>query len=402
MARPTNPLAQVVTKTAAAAAAEASAAATKLTDVGGGFVNGGYGSIGAGETAAAKAKLDGIVANASGFAGTALNGATAGASGAFQDLSRANLTAGVSNLAGTAAGTVSALGGSGGGGIAGAVAGFGAAAAAGIQTVGGKVGEIAKGFAGVGKDLAGGLSGGVGGSLTKSISAAAGQLGNLLSVIRGKNIPKGADLFAQTGAQVKLTPSPANDWRVRLNCDFKLLFGGAPLFNRLIATGGVVWPYLPNITISTKANYTQVDPVHNNFPFQSYKNSQVEDIQISGEFSCETETDAEYWIAATTFFRAATKMYYGQGQYAGNPPVICQLTGYGANIFNAVPVIIKSFSVDLKDDVNYVQCNLGGPTPTWVPIMSTISVTVAPIYSRERLRKFSLQNFVAGKEAGMI
>ena len=94
-------------------------------------------------------------------------------------------------------------------------------------------------------------------------------------------------------------------------------------------------------------------------------------------------------------------MFYGQGQFAGNPPVICQLTGYGANIFNSVPVIIKSFSVDLKDDVNYVQCNAYG-SATWVPIMSTISVTVAPIYNRERLRKFSLQNFARGKEVGMI
>jgi hypothetical protein len=94
-------------------------------------------------------------------------------------------------------------------------------------------------------------------------------------------------------------------------------------------------------------------------------------------------------------------MFYGQGQFAGNPPVICQLTGYGANIFNSVPVIIKSFSVDLKDDVNYVQCTKFG-SPTWVPIMSTISVTVSPIYNRERLRKFSLQKFAAGKEVGMI
>jgi hypothetical protein len=187
---------------------------------------------------------------------------------------------------------------------------------------------------------------------------------------------------------------------VRINCDFDTLFG-SPLFARLKSTGGVVWPYLPNITVSTKANYTQVDPTHNNFPFQSYKNSQVEDITITGEFSSETQEDAEYWIAATTFFRTATKMFYGQGALAGNPPVICQLTGYGANIFNNVPVIIKSFSVDLKDDVNYVKCTIAG-SPTWVPMMSTITVVVAPIYNRERLRKFSLQNFAAGKEIGMI
>jgi hypothetical protein len=127
----------------------------------------------------------------------------------------------------------------------------------------------------------------------------------------------------------------------------------------------------------------------------------VDDITITGEFSCETETDAAYWIAATTFFKTATKMFFGQGEFAGNPPLICNLTGYGASIFDKLPVIVKSFSVDLKDDVNYIQVNVGG-RPTWVPAMSTISVTVSPMYNRQQLRKFSLQNFAKGQEIGMI
>jgi hypothetical protein len=94
-------------------------------------------------------------------------------------------------------------------------------------------------------------------------------------------------------------------------------------------------------------------------------------------------------------------MFYGTGPNAGNPPVICKLTGYGTSVFNSVPVIIKSFQIDLKDDVNYVRCVVNDQ-PTWVPILSTISVTVAPIYNRERLRKFSLEKFARGQEVGMI
>jgi hypothetical protein len=124
----------------------------------------------------------------------------------------------------------------------------------------------------------------------------------------------------------------------------------------------------------------------------------VDDIQISGEFSCETETDAAYWIAATTFFKTATKMFFGTGEKAGNPPIICNLTGYGSSIFERVPVIITAFSVDLKDDVNYVRCNAFG-TSTWVPVLSTISVTVKPIYNRRRMRTFSLEDYARGKMA---
>jgi hypothetical protein len=400
MPLPPNPLAQLVTAAAssvesftASAKSAAGALPTDIKEIGGSITS---------ATEGAKAGLDKLVAQGGGGIGSALNGMTAGASSAFGAAGSA--LSGASGALGGAFADVTgkvqgALGGAGG--IAGAVGGI-------AGTVGGLAGSISNIAAGAGDALnkiTGGIAsaGGLGSGLlsaARNISAAAGQINNLLSLFRGKNIPSGADLFSQVGAQVKITPVQQSDWRVRINCDFDTLFG-ANTFSRLKATSGVVWPYLPNITLSTKANYTQVDPTHNNFPFQSYKNSQVEDIQISGEFSCETEADAAYWIAATTFFRTATKMFYGQGQYAGNPPVICQLTGYGANIFNSVPVIIKSFSVDLKDDVNYVQCNAYG-SATWVPIMSTISVTVAPIYNRERLRKFSLQNFARGKEVGMI
>jgi hypothetical protein len=92
-------------------------------------------------------------------------------------------------------------------------------------------------------------------------------------------------------------------------------------------------------------------------------------------------------------------MFFGQGNLAGNPPIICNLSGYGSSIFDKVPVVIKSFSVDLKDDVNYIKCNTW-QTNTWVPVLSTISVTVSPIYNRRRLRKFSLQEYSKGTVAG--
>lgn len=399
MALPPNPLAEVITKASAsvtAAAAEAQAAGSALLSSASSSLSG----LGSEIT---KAGLDSKVASLGAGIGSNLNGLTAGMGGALSSAQGAlnGIQGSLGSLSNTGVGSaLSGITGQAQSLVSGATGILGAAGG-----IAGSISNIAAGGADALNKLTGGFAsaGGLGSGLmdiARSVSAAAGQINNLLSLFRGKNIPSGADLFKQTGAQVKLTPVAANDWRVRLNCDFNTLFGSGT-FSRLVATNGLVWPYLPNITISTKANYTQVDPVHNNFPFQSYKNSQVEDITIAGEFSCETETDAAYWIAATTFLRTATKMFYGQGNNAGNPPVICHLTGYGSMVFNTVPVVVKSFSVDLKDDVNYVQCNAFG-SPTWVPIMSTISVTVAPIYNRERLRRFSLENFAKGKEVGMI
>jgi hypothetical protein len=265
-----------------------------------------------------------------------------------------------------------------------------------LRSVAGSTSNIAADISGsinklTGGNLAGGLMKAAG-----SISAAAGMLNNLLSLKRGANIPKGAEVFATQGQAIQLQPGSKDDWRIRITCNWDIF--NSLMFDRLKDTGGVVWPYLPNITLSTKAEYNAVNTVHSNYTQYNYKNSVVEDIQISGEFSCETETDAAYWIAATTFFKTATKMFFGQGDNAGNPPLVCNLTGYGASVFDRTPIIIKSFSVDLKDDVNYILCDIY-QTRTWVPVLSTISVTVAPVYSREMLRKFDIQDYARGRLA---
>lgn len=314
--------------------------------------NEGGGSLGGINFASTKNALEGKINSLSGGIGSAFNGATAG----------------VSNLG-------TALGGIGG-----------------IANVAGDIGSSINSM---------GLGGALGalGGIAGAISSAAGQLNNVLSLFRGQNLPSGAELFQAKGNVVPLQAGSAEDWRVRINAQFQLL---GTQFVRLGETDGVVWPFTPKVTVSSKANYTQIDPVHNNYPFFAYKNSQVDDITISGEFSCETERDAEYWIEATTFFKAATKMFYGNSNFAGNPPIICQLSGYGPGVFNNVPVIIKSFSMDLPDDVNYIKCSTSQFGPTWVPIMSNISVTVSPIYNRSRIRTFSLQDYSDGKAVGYI
>lgn len=310
-------------------------------------VAGGLNGGSRGGSSSGLAGIDNLVNNLGGGIGSSLNGATAGLTqglgGAMQAIGN------VANIAGDIGRGINSLG------------------------LGGALGQV--------------------GQLAGAISSAAGQINNVLSAFRGKNLPSAGELFTSRQPVVELDSGSANDWRVRINANFGL-FGGA--FGLLQETGGVVWPYTPNITVSSKANYTQIDPVHSNYPFYAYKSSQIDDITISGEFTCETEKDAAYWLAANNFFRTATKMFFGASSFVGNPPIICQLSGYGPGVFNKVPVIVKSYSVDMKEDVNYIKCNANPNGPTWVPIVSNISVTVAPIYNRTKLRQFSLQDFANG------
>lgn len=341
------------------------------------------------------AALSDKVSQMGGGLGSTLNGITGSVSGAASGLA-STLGSAASNLGSGISSAVSAVGGAG---IGGSSLGN---ALTGVASIAGIAGAAGKALGGIGSAIAG-LSSSTAslGAVFGQLSQAAGQLNNLLSLGRGKNLPAGGELFKTVGGQVSISAVNATDWRVRLNCPIETLFPGNDVLKPLIATQGVMWPFLPNVKLSTKANYKVENPTHNNFPYQLYQNSQVEDITIDGEFSVQNEAEGKYWIAATTFLRTATKMFYGTGNYAGNPPVICKLTGYGTFVFNNVPVIIKSFSVDFKEDVNYIQVGMG-PSPTWVPAVSTISVTVAPIYNRQKLRQFSLQNFAKGTEIGMI
>ena len=366
-----NPLAQLITQSSEAisrATNEANAALPQIGD------------------AISKANLDGTISRLSGGIGSTLNGLT----GTLPSVGGLNIS-GATNLV---AGAGTALGGIGN--VASSTVG---GAINSLQSLAGSTSNITADISGTLNKLTGGnLAGGLQ-SLAGNISKSAGILNNILSLKRGANLPAGGELFAQRGQAIQLQPGAKNDWRVRITCQWNIF--NSPLFKLLENTGGVVWPYTPNVTVSTKAEYNSISPTHSNYAYQAYKSSVVDDITISGEFTCETETDAAYWIAATTFFKTATKMFFGQGENAGNPPIVCNLTGYGSSIFDKVPVIIKTFSVDLKEDINYVKCNTFG-TNTWVPVVSTVTVTVTPVYNRARMRKFSLQDYSRGKAANGV
>jgi hypothetical protein len=197
-------------------------------------------------------------------------------------------------------------------------------------------------------------------------------VGDIIGQARSKNIPSSEVLELGTQESVvEVYPTAAGDWRIKVASPF----------------GTLTWPTTPTLALSTRANYNPQDIVHANFPHPVYKNSVSDDITISGEWPCETEADAIEWIASMTIGRSLTKMDFAG---SGAPPVICTLSGYGSTIPN-IPVVVKSFSVDLKDDVHYITV-----AGAQVPRLSTVSIVLMPIYSRAAQRRFDLGSYAAG------
>lgn len=252
--------------------------------------------------------------------------------------------------------------------------------------------------------------------------------------------------------------NPQSDWRVKLALSSKsdyLYNADEPgILAPLKATSGVIFPYTPTISVNYNANYSDPELVHSNYKIYQYKNSSVDSVSITCDFTAQDTYEADYMLAVIHFFRSATKMFYGQDQnpLAGTPPPLCFLYGLGAYQFDKHPLVISNFTYTLPNDVDYIRAGItsspagvlspsqdedkdppnllerignigsiirlagrilpGGnpvppvfspPTPgsgegTYVPTKITMTITALPVISRNEIStEFSLKDYASGK-----
>jgi hypothetical protein len=302
------------------------------------------------------------------------------------------------------------------------------------------------------------------------LTGAAGSIGTRLSKA---GLPLGG-IFGSTKSQSNLqsgagAPSATGDWAVKISVTDAVygdLMGGAPLFPASFQKyKGIRFPVTPFINMSHTAAYDARSVIHNNYPYYAYQNSQVDQMTIAGSFPVQTQADGLNWMASLHFLRTVTKMYYGGVNNQGNPPPVCRLNGYGDYIYKDVPIVVTNFTVELREQVDYLGINVptgggdnnkpaghtsrsmgvtsvknapggnggvGGGAPgsgmspgernamtgsttqaeessgsiNYVPTDSLISITVVPVYSRNKISKtFNLKDFASGKltkEEGFI
>jgi hypothetical protein len=239
---------------------------------------------------------------------------------------------------------------------------------------------------------------------TKAVSAT-----GFVKSSRSVNLPKDGNPHADFASEsATFTNAEGKDWRVKLSLPSDPNFvDNNPLLAPLVETGGLAFPFTPSIVMSHTANYNPIQPVHTNYPFYAYENSQIDQLVITGPFVIQNALEAKYWIAVLHYLRSVTKMYYGQSSNNGNPPPVVRLNGYGDYVFNNVPVTITNFTLDLPGEVDYIATQVGSTTGSnsgkatgqgisWSPVESQITVTVQPTYSRSQVEQFSMDSFVKG------
>ena len=282
---------------------------------------------------------------------------------------------------------------------------------------------------------------------------AGGFVSNTIKRLTGAKLSPGAESVISNNQKNAARWNRASnpDWRLMLtvphDSPFRQTFFESDLMSPLRETGGVVFPLTPTVMIQHGSNYTPMAVTHNNFPFYAYQNSETASMTIVAEFPVQNSKDAHAWVAALHFFRTVTKMFFGGDEsYRGNPPPILKMNGYGDYVFKNVPVVVTNFTVELTNNVDYIgtsqvngdkskaqqaidnriadlkrqvaksgrkfsvdefdtiydqiideaQQALTTPEYAWAPTNSIFSIAVQPVYSRETVKKFSLQKFVNG------
>jgi len=278
---------------------------------------------------------------------------------------------------------------------------------------------------------------------TSSFGRAVGEIGGnifnrTVGRLFGAGLNRGAEGFGVIGSSARWnTRSEKTDWRVKLTLPTEstlrqLFFGGDNSIMRPLSSfNGIVFPLTPSVLINHTASYNPMAATHSNYPFYAYGHSEVSAITVIGDFPVQNSEDARNWVATLHFLRAVTKMFFGgeDNSLKGNPPPILQLNGYGNHVFNNVPVVVTNFTVDLRNTVDYIctdqsrgvftdaqgrtsstrQIDNNAITDdlsrtvtnpsinrTWAPTDSQFNVQLQPVYSRESVKKFSMQQFVNG------
>lgn len=170
--------------------------------------------------------------------------------------------------------------------------------------------------------------------------------------------------------------------------------GGTNILQPIIDSGGMVWQYTPQIFVSAGTNYHIHELQGMNYPIHAYINSRPPELPIASEFTANDIEEAKYLLAVMNFLKVITKSFSGDSAVAqgvaGTPPPVLLFEYMGEHGFNKVPVIVKDYSIQLGEDVDYVPVHykMGSEdTITYVPTAALISVNLSVNYTPQKLRK---------------
>ena len=202
------------------------------------------------------------------------------------------------------------------------------------------------------------------------------------------------------------------DWRARLRpkaAGARAIYGLSDLASSrsilepLAETGGLVWQYTPQIFMSGMANYNSAELHGTNYPINTFINSTPPTFPVTGDFTANTIAEARYLMAVIHFLKCVTKAHFGDASVRsgafGTPPPVLLFEYMGENGFKKVPVVVRTYSIQYPDNVDYVPVKGGSSEDdvTFVPTVANITVDLLVNHTPHKIRKkFSIDSLRTG------
>lgn len=219
----------------------------------------------------------------------------------------------------------------------------------------------------------------------------------------------------------KKTDTDKTRAKLRPKGGIRSIASDSEILKPLIATNGFMFPYRPTISWSSNISYGTQNLTHSIQDFKYFVRNNSTTFNISGVFTSENTDTAKYTLACLHFLRSVSKMHFGgfsdastsststvdsslsnllttpvsSDPYVGAPPPVLMFDCYGDYMFNKLPVILESFSMDFPNDVDYVYVTVDD-SKICLPVITNITMTVTTQNTPQKCRQFNYSEFANG------
>lgn len=148
----------------------------------------------------------------------------------------------------------------------------------------------------------------------------------------------------------------------------------------------------PVLNESRSARYEPESLLHAPESYNAYAATEQREFSLDGRFFTRNYNDAKENNQIINVVRSLVLPDYNA---TGAPPTPVRLYAYGSSHIYNLPCLVRGYSLDYPNDVDYVQY-YSGEHDIIVPTIFTISFTLVEQHSVKALREFSLSDFRKG------
>lgn len=170
----------------------------------------------------------------------------------------------------------------------------------------------------------------------------------------------------------------------------------APQLNAPFGTTIIRFLDQPTLAESRAARYATETILHTPENFNSYEGTDQRTFELTGKFFCRNNRDIKINNQVLQVVRSLVMPDYNA---TGAPPTPVELHAYGSHNIHALPCLVRSYTMNYPNDVDYVVSTSGEGDIT-MPIVFDLGISLTEQHSVAQLRKFDLADFRNGTMVG--